>query len=104
MCVIKADAGITNTSFMFLIFHTDVEYAIECHTQADNLGVSQVPVAFQFKLEDSSQPFFIIRTIVSISSSGTFVSLGISDWIPSWQGRCLLLGRNCLDYLVKTVN
>lgn len=41
----------------------DVEYAIECHTQADNLGVSQVPVAFQFKLEDSSQPFFIIRTI-----------------------------------------
>lgn len=41
----------------------DVEYAVECHTQAGTLGVEQVPVAFQFRLEDSSQPFFIIRTI-----------------------------------------
>ncbi|XP_042873602.1 putative helicase mov-10-B.1 [Penaeus japonicus] len=41
----------------------DVEYAVECHVEAGILGVEQVPVAFQFRLEDSSQPFFIIRTI-----------------------------------------
>lgn len=63
-CVCCVFTDITNTFYILLIFHTDVEYAVECHVEAGILGVEQVPVAFQFRLEDSSQPFFIIRTIV----------------------------------------
>lgn len=40
---------------------------MECQTSARNLGVEQVPIAFQFKTETSDELFFIIRTVVSLS-------------------------------------
>lgn len=40
-----------------------VEYLVECQTSARNLGVEQVPIAFQFKTETSDELFFIIRTV-----------------------------------------
>lgn len=41
-----------------------VEYGLECHAQAGgSLGVSQVPVAFQFKPEEANELFFIVRTM-----------------------------------------
>ncbi|XP_042224254.1 putative helicase mov-10-B.1 isoform X2 [Homarus americanus] len=40
-----------------------VEYPVDCHTQGGSLGVLQVPVAFQFKPEQSDELFFIVRTV-----------------------------------------
>lgn len=56
------DYGVTRGE-RFVRVLSDVEYAVDCHTQAGSLGVGQAPVAFQFKPEYSDELFFITRTV-----------------------------------------
>ena len=41
-----------------------VEYQVDCRVIGIEMGVEQVPIAFQFKAEASNELFFIVRTVV----------------------------------------
>ena len=59
-----------------------VEYVVDCNTAARDVGVEQVPIAFQFRAESNDELFFIIRTVVSVCCVFTSCCVDLVLYLP----------------------